>query len=228
MNVSMDQEVQVNRFFSDFAETWDTLYGGKRNAFWRYIDNKFRRDIYERYQLTFEQLGPDLTGKKILDIGCGSGIYCVEAARRNASTVVGIDISENMVNLARAHSSALGFQGTCSFASSVFPADRHVELLSQRFTHAIVMGVMDYVQDLDRFMKALRPTITEFAVLSFPGKHWFREPFRRYRYRLLGRCEIYNYTEQSILNACVGGGFRNVNILRLPHSGITYIVTAYA
>jgi SAM-dependent methyltransferase len=44
---------------------------------------------------------PALTGIKILDIGCGFGKYCRYYADRGAAKVVGIDISSNMISLAR-------------------------------------------------------------------------------------------------------------------------------
>jgi magnesium-protoporphyrin O-methyltransferase len=45
-------------------------------------------------------LGDDLTGKRILDAGCGTGALAVEAARRGAQ-VVAIDLSQTLVDLAR-------------------------------------------------------------------------------------------------------------------------------
>ena len=45
-------------------------------------------------------LGEDLTGKRILDAGCGTGALAVEAARRGAQ-VVAIDLSPTLVDLAR-------------------------------------------------------------------------------------------------------------------------------
>ncbi|TRW14996.1 magnesium protoporphyrin IX methyltransferase [Glacieibacterium frigidum] len=45
-------------------------------------------------------LPADLTGKRILDAGCGTGALAVEAAKRGAS-VVAVDVSAQLVNLAR-------------------------------------------------------------------------------------------------------------------------------
>lgn len=46
------------------------------------------------------QLPADLSGRRILDAGCGTGALAVEAARRGAD-VVAIDLSPTLVNLAR-------------------------------------------------------------------------------------------------------------------------------
>lgn len=45
-------------------------------------------------------LPDDLTGRRLLDAGCGTGALAVEAARRGAE-VVAIDLSPTLVNLAR-------------------------------------------------------------------------------------------------------------------------------
>jgi magnesium-protoporphyrin O-methyltransferase len=45
-------------------------------------------------------LPQDLSGRRVLDAGCGTGAYAVEAARRGAD-VVAIDLSPTLVDLAR-------------------------------------------------------------------------------------------------------------------------------
>lgn len=44
---------------------------------------------------------PDLTGKRVLDLGCGSGNNCAKAVELGASYVLGTDVSENMIDLAK-------------------------------------------------------------------------------------------------------------------------------
>lgn len=44
---------------------------------------------------------PDLRNKTVLDLGCGFGWHCRYAREQHASRVVGIDISEKMLNKAR-------------------------------------------------------------------------------------------------------------------------------
>lgn len=46
------------------------------------------------------RLGGDLSGRRLLDAGCGDGLYLVEAARRGARAS-GVDISEAMLTVAR-------------------------------------------------------------------------------------------------------------------------------
>lgn len=48
-----------------------------------------------------QKLFPDFAGKRVLDIGCGFGWHCIYAAENGAATVLGTDISEKMLAVAR-------------------------------------------------------------------------------------------------------------------------------
>lgn len=56
-------------------------------------------DLFETPALL--SLLPDLSGKAVLDLGCGMGGHCAEFIRRGAARVVGVDISEKMLAAAR-------------------------------------------------------------------------------------------------------------------------------
>jgi SAM-dependent methyltransferase len=86
----MHREPNAATFFNGFAETFDTIYDQKRNVFMRWVDCTFRSDMFIRYALTFEALG-QLKESTVLDIGCGSGPYIIEAFKRGACRVTGVD-----------------------------------------------------------------------------------------------------------------------------------------
>lgn len=48
-----------------------------------------------------QKMLPDFGGKRVLDIGCGFGWHCIYAAEGGASHVLGIDLSEKMLAVAR-------------------------------------------------------------------------------------------------------------------------------
>ena len=50
---------------------------------------------------TYFHLLGDIAGKSILDLGCGEGFYPRKFKQKGAATVVGVDISEKMIELAR-------------------------------------------------------------------------------------------------------------------------------
>ncbi|HYP52957.1 MAG TPA: DUF1698 domain-containing protein, partial [Pyrinomonadaceae bacterium] len=68
----------------------------------------------EHPRATWEFVRPhlpeDLSGKSLLDVGCNAGFYCVEAKRRGAARVVGVDSQRHLVRQARFVSRALGLE----------------------------------------------------------------------------------------------------------------------
>ncbi|OCT16934.1 SAM-dependent methyltransferase [Paenibacillus pectinilyticus] len=46
---------------------------------------------------------PSLRDKRVLDLGCGYGWHCKYAREQGAQSVVGVDLSEKMLDYARAH-----------------------------------------------------------------------------------------------------------------------------
>ncbi|MGN0542834.1 MAG: class I SAM-dependent methyltransferase [Acutalibacteraceae bacterium] len=66
-------------------------------------DNEINyNDLLE--QPAMAKLLPELNGKSILDLGCGYGHNCVDFVNRGARRVVGIDISEKMLSVAKSES----------------------------------------------------------------------------------------------------------------------------
>jgi magnesium-protoporphyrin O-methyltransferase len=70
------------------------------------------RDAMRRTLL--EWLPADLTGKRVLDAGCGTGALAVEAARRGAE-VVAVDLSPTLIDLARERTPADLAPGSIAF-----------------------------------------------------------------------------------------------------------------
>ncbi|PWS39021.1 magnesium protoporphyrin IX methyltransferase [Falsiroseomonas bella] len=59
-------------------------------------------------------LPPDLTGRRVLDAGCGTGALAMEAARRGAH-VVAVDIAPGLIEIARQRSAELREPGRIDF-----------------------------------------------------------------------------------------------------------------
>lgn len=55
---------------------------------------------------TLRAMLPDLAGSRVLDLGCGFGWFCRWAEEQGASRVLGIDLSERMLERARAQTPA--------------------------------------------------------------------------------------------------------------------------
>ncbi len=213
-----DGRDDVATYFDGAAVTFDTFYDRKRSRFMQWVDRKFRSDMFERFRRTFEALDP-LRGKTVLDVGCGSGPYLVEAVRRGAQRVVGLDMAAGMIRLAQERAEAAGATDRCEFRLGTFPDDAPDE----PFNYAIVMGVMDYVADPEAFLTALAKVVTEKAVLSFPSTHWFRTPLRKVRY-WIKRCPLYFHDRDAIEAMVRKAGFKDVRITKIPGAGMDYVV----
>ncbi len=205
------------RFFDQFAGRFDTLYDGRRGPLLRWLDKRFRSDMFARFQLTFEAFG-ELTGKTVLDVGCGSGPYVVEAFRRGAASVTALDPAQGMLDLTREKLAGTEHLAKCKLVRGMFPGP---ELEPHDF--AIVMGVMDYVEDAEGFLRALRPLVREIAAVSFPSRHWFRTPVRKVRYTLR-RCPVYFYDADQIERLARSAGYSKVKINKIDGAGLDYHV----
>jgi 2-polyprenyl-3-methyl-5-hydroxy-6-metoxy-1,4-benzoquinol methylase len=209
----------VRRRFERDARSFDAIYRLERSPFWRWVNTTLRRAVFERYTITFEQAG-DVRGKKILDVGCGSGVYSVDFARRGAGRVVGVDFSGNMLGLARQEAEQHGVADRCEFIQADFLAlDRE-----EKFDISIAMGVFDYVPDQVTFLRKMVALTTGKVIVAFPGHSLLREPARRLRYRLSGKGEIYLYGREDVERIATEAGLRDSEIIRIPSSGGVYVL----
>ena len=51
-----------------------------------------------KWQYIIERNLPDLQGKRVMDLGCNNGIFCIEMARRGATDVIGVDSEKTWPN----------------------------------------------------------------------------------------------------------------------------------
>ena len=108
----------VLRHFDEVAQRFDDIYSAEKGWPQRIVDCLFRQVVHRRFRLALELCG-GVGGKRILDIGCGSGRYSVEMARRGAD-VLGIDFSTKMLDLARRAAAAAEVAERCKFINEDF------------------------------------------------------------------------------------------------------------
>lgn len=88
MNYSRDPLPKGHRFA--FGENWAS-----------YSQLVTQRQIDEAISALRRLLGGDLSGKRFLDIGCGSGLHALAALRLGAVEVVAVDLDQKSVETAR-------------------------------------------------------------------------------------------------------------------------------
>ena len=112
---------------------------------------KANEDMIE-YLISNQGIGPD---SRILDLGCGKGMYTVGIAKRTGCQFVGTDINpeyiEECAELAKTH--GVSHQGKF-LTSSILDAAPQIE--EQTYTHILVLGAMLYAHgDLNTFLTEL-------------------------------------------------------------------------
>lgn len=178
-------------YWDSVAEEFDTYYQGEKDALRRAIDKIFRKGMTERLNLTLEEC-KNVKGKRILDIGCGSGRLAVELARRGAY-VTGIDFSMNMISLAKSTAEKHDVADRCTFIADDFVGHQFKE----KFDISIALGFFDYTKDARQHLRKIRSLTTEKCIMSFPSKFAFQVPLRVIWLKSRN-CPVYFYTKNEI------------------------------
>jgi SAM-dependent methyltransferase len=173
--------------------------------------------MYKRFELTLAECQP-VVGKKILDIGCGSGRFCIPLARRGANKVLGIDFAQNMIDLAVQLANEQGVDGSCEF----YCADFLSISLEEKFDYVIAVGLFDYIKDPQPYFRKISTLTKEKFVATFPTKWTYRRLLRKIRLKLYG-CPVYFFSKCQIKKMCLESGFVDVSMKRI---GKIYFVVA--
>jgi magnesium-protoporphyrin O-methyltransferase len=108
-------------------------------------------------------LPPDLSGRRLLDAGCGTGALAVEAAKRGAE-VVAVDISPGLIALARERVGQAPGAGRVTF----LVGDLSDPALG-RFDHVVAMDSLIHYrpEDTARVLAGLAPRVDGSLLFTF-------------------------------------------------------------
>ncbi|HEX3918200.1 MAG TPA: class I SAM-dependent methyltransferase [Caulobacteraceae bacterium] len=107
---------------------------------------------------------PPMPGLRVLDLGCGFGWFSRWAREAGAASVLGIDVSDNMLARARAD--------TADGAVSYLKGDLdQIEFSRGAFDLAYSSLALHYVADVERLFGAVRRALTPGASLVFSTEH---------------------------------------------------------
>jgi SAM-dependent methyltransferase len=112
----------------------------------------------------FKDLFPDLNGKNVLDLGCGYGWHCKYAVDHGATKVIGIDLSQKMIEEAmeRNMDSKIEYK-VCGLEDYEYP--------KETFDCVISNLVLHYVSDLDSIYSKIYLTLKKKGVFLFNIEH---------------------------------------------------------
>lgn len=113
---------------------------------------------------TLRKLLPDFKDKRVLDLGCGYGWHCIYAMEHGASSVVGVDISHKMLEVAKekTHFPQVEYK-CCAIEDVEFPEESFDVILSSLAFH--------YVADYEILVKKIYRILKSGGKLVFTVEH---------------------------------------------------------
>lgn len=113
---------------------------------------------------TLRKLLPDFKDKRVLDLGCGYGWHCIYAMEHGASSVVGVDISHKMLEVAKekTHFPQVEYK-CCAIEDVEFPEESFDVILSSLAFH--------YVADYEILVKKIYRILKSGGNLVFTVEH---------------------------------------------------------
>lgn len=150
----MTQEKNVKQFNQDVEVNAGYLYttGAKLSS---YLANRRQSEAVKHIT--------NLTGKRVIDIGCGDGTYTLEFLTAQPSYVLGVDAANGAVNCAKQKS--IGFDRIEFRVMDVY----NLDTLGERFDVAIVRGVLHHLYDVEKAIASLSRTADEVVVIEPNG-----------------------------------------------------------
>lgn len=159
--------MQSREYWNKKIIEWEksSYQGGQTSiSFIEKIATIFRKPIKKRREVLLNILKELARGKTILELGCGSGDLCFGLLAIGATKVIGIDIAEEAIKVAKEKAIDRGLQNKSEF----FVADLRNETNLPDADFVIGLGFIDYIDIVT--LKALLGRIKGRFVFSFPEK----------------------------------------------------------
>lgn len=150
----MTQEKNIRQFNKDIEVNVGYLYTATVKLSSRLANQRLSDAVR---QIT------NLSGKRIIDVGCGDGTYTIELLAAQPSYVLGVDPAEAAVNLGRRKSAA--FNNIEFKVSDIY----NLASLGVRFDVAIVRGVLHHLYDIKKAIANLSQIADEVIIIEPNG-----------------------------------------------------------
>lgn len=194
----------------------------------------------------FFSLAPDLTGKVVLDLGCGYGENCAKFLCLGAEKVVGIDISEKMLDIAKAETNGIEY---------ILADMNNLSDITGKYDVVFSSMAVHYVEDFNKLCAQVANLLIEGGYFIFSQEHpfntspmngpsWSRdENGKRTHYNLsdygrLGKREMtwfvdgvikYHRRFSDLINSLIDNGFFIEKVLEpLPSEEVLAKLPSYA
>jgi ubiquinone/menaquinone biosynthesis C-methylase UbiE len=169
----MNKKISRNIITKAYNELGNSYYFSRKN---KNGVSYFYNNLLEM-PMTMSLLG-NIKNKKILDLGCGPGIYAKQLVAKGAK-VNGIDISSEMIKIAKKE---------CTEACFVQGEIDNLPYKNDIFDIVICPLVMDHLENLNPMFKEVKRVLKKNGLFIFSGfnpvsestkkKRWFFKKFR--------------------------------------------------
>lgn len=164
----------------------------------------------------FRAMLPELSDRRVLDLGCGFGWHCRYARQRQASAVIGVDLSENMLARARAMTDDDAIEYRCQ-------AIEDIDFTAEQFDVVISSLALHYVEDVNTIFSKVYDALVPGGTLVFSVEHpiFTALPGQDWHYGANGEklhWPVDNYHEEGIRTT----RFLNTDVVKYHRTVATY------
>lgn len=144
----MDNAYDNAKFFEEYSKMPRSKEGLRSAGEWRQLKTLF----------------PPLQGKSVLDLGCGYGWHCKFAVEQGAANVLGLDLSQNMIEEARKRNQEKQIEyRICGIEEYEYPTNTWDCVISNLVLH--------YIEDIERIFEKVYKTLKPNGVFLFNIEH---------------------------------------------------------
>jgi magnesium protoporphyrin O-methyltransferase len=201
----MTQDTERARsYFDALAPEYDRAFElTGRDPFSAVVNRFFRGRTFARRMRMLESLLQrlDVAGRRVLDLGCGSGQVSLLAASMGAS-VQAIDIAPQMLAIARESAERAGLRERVSFEEG----DIAVCPLAEADL-ALVIGVIEYYRDFAPVVSRAAAAAKRHLVIAHTNRVAYRMVLRRVLFKLSG-ASVYFHPMRDVIAAAEREGLK--------------------
>lgn len=151
----MKAEKGIKKMYNEIAEE----YHNKKSAY----------NEYTEMPATLKLLG-NIKGKKILDLGCGSGLY-IKKLLKGGGNVKGIDLSPELIKIAKKENPKIEFK--------VGSISKKLPYKTGEFDIVLGALVMHYVDNWNPALKEIKRVLKPKGIFVFSTENPFRTAIQR-------------------------------------------------
>ena len=145
---TVSNEYDNETFFEEYAKMPRSKNGLSSAGEWRQLKPLF----------------PQLQGKQVLDLGCGYGWHCKFAAEQGAAQVLGLDLSQKMIEEAKKRNTESQIEyRICGIEEYEYPANTWDCVVSNLALH--------YIENIEEIFQKIHQTLKPDGVLLFNIEH---------------------------------------------------------